>query len=222
MVLLIDLFGDAFSLPKNVNPSCHDINQDIAEFYACTEICAFDKSREAILKESGNFIGGVKHNALYDAQVIRAIYNYITKQKADKEEQLKQIVLQELDSCGYFIADFDKEMMKHNNPDWTPYSEKSFGEMLLDFAAQYNMEHGGENYTFVEDCPVWHKGKPENTGTRYLLRFENGGYVECDDYREKENCFYYSSGDYYNEVSANHPELSWMYLSELKTLPKIF
>ena len=56
MVLLIDLFGDAFSLPKNVNPSCHDINQDIAEFYGCTEILAFEKSREEILKESGESI----------------------------------------------------------------------------------------------------------------------------------------------------------------------
>jgi hypothetical protein len=217
------LFGDAFSLPKNINPSCHDINQDIAEFYGnVTERWAFEKSREEILKESGESISGVKHNALYDAQVIRAIYNYITKQKADKEEQLKQIVLQELDACGYFIADCDKETMKHNNPDWTPYCEKPFGEMLLDFAAQYNMEHGGGNYTFVEDCPVWHKGKPENTGTRYLLRFENGGFVECDDYREKENCFYYAEGDYYNEISANHPDLSWMYVLELDNLPKSF
>ena len=110
--------------------------------------------------------------------------------KVYDEETLKQIVLQELDACGYFIADCDGEMMKRNNPDWTPYCEKSFGEMLLDFAAQYNMEHDGTNYTFVENCPVWHKGKPENTGTRYLLRFENGGFAECDDYREKENCFY--------------------------------
>ena len=223
MVLLIDLFGDAFSLPKNVNPSCHDINQDIAEFYGnVTERWAFEKSREEILKECGETIEGVKHNALYDAQVIRTIYNYITKQKTDKEEQLKQIVLQELDACGYFTADCDKEMMKHNNPDWTPYSEKSFGEMLLDFAAQYNMEHENTNYTFVENCPVWHRGKPAITDTRYLLHFENGICVACDDYREKDNCFYYAHGDYYDEVSANHPELSWMYLSELRNLPKTF
>lgn len=29
MVLFIDIFGTAFDLPKNVNASCHDINQDI-------------------------------------------------------------------------------------------------------------------------------------------------------------------------------------------------
>jgi hypothetical protein len=74
----------------------------------------------------------------------------------------------------------------------------------------------------VENCPVWHKGKPENTGTRYLLHFENGGFAECDDYREKENCFYYACGDCYNEVSANHPELSWMYVLDLDNLPKRF
>ena len=221
MVLLIDLFGDAFSLPKNINPSCHDINQDIAGFYGCTEIWAFDKSREEILKESGETISGVKHNALYDAQVIRAIYNYIAKQKVNKEEQLKQIVLQELDASGYFIADCDKKVMKRNNPDWTPYCEKSFGEMLLDFAALYNMEHGGVNYTFLENCPVWRKGKPENTGTRYLLRFEGGAYyVVSDEYRERDNCFYYQEGDYYNSEFADNPILSWIYLSELDNLPK--
>ena len=49
MVLLVDLFGGAFSLPENVNPSCHDINQDIAEFYGCTEKWAFNHSREEML-----------------------------------------------------------------------------------------------------------------------------------------------------------------------------
>ena len=222
MVLLADLFGGAFSLPKNINSSCHDINQDIAEFYGnVTERWAFEKSREEILKESGEAISGVKHNALYDAQVIRAIYNYITKQKVNKDEQLKQIVLQELDACGYFIADCDKEMMKHNNPDWTPYCEKPFGEMLLDFAVQYNMEHGGGNYTFVEDCPVWHKGKPENTGTRYLLRFENGTYVECEEFDESNNRFkYIRNGVCY--INANDKTLSWIYISELENLPKRF
>lgn len=222
MMLFADLFGNALNLPKNVNPSCHDINQDIADFYGCTEILAFEKSRDEIVKESGQTIYGTNHNALHDAKKIRAIYNYFAQRKATNDERLKQIVLQELDACGYFIADCDKEMMKHNNPDWTPYSEKSFGDMLLDFAALYNMEHEGANYTFVENCPVWRKGKPENTGTRYLLRFDGGGYVECDDYREKENCFYYQNGEYYNEVSANHPNLSWMYVLELDNLPKKF
>lgn len=64
------------------------------------------------------------------------------------EEQFKQYVLRELDSCGYFMADLDANFIQKINPDWKPYSSKSFGEMLLDFACQYNMEHGGKNYEY--------------------------------------------------------------------------
>lgn len=79
MVLLIDLFGTAFDLPSNVSASCHDINQDIAKYYGVSEKEAFDKSREEILSEHGIFIDGNKHNALYDAKVIKAIYEVVTK-----------------------------------------------------------------------------------------------------------------------------------------------
>lgn len=73
-VLLIDLFGTAFDLPKNVSASCHDINQDIAKHYGISEKEAFDKSREDIVMElCGKPIEGRKHNALYDAEVIKAI-----------------------------------------------------------------------------------------------------------------------------------------------------
>lgn len=72
MVLLLDIFGGAFSLPKQCSPSCYDINQDIARFYNISQKEAFDKSREEIIK--GIDIGGEKHNALYDAKVIKAIY----------------------------------------------------------------------------------------------------------------------------------------------------
>lgn len=71
MVLFIDLFGDAFSLPKGINPACHDINQDIAKFFHCSEHEAFDYNREDIIKELPE---GDKHNALYDAMVIKKIY----------------------------------------------------------------------------------------------------------------------------------------------------
>lgn len=79
MVLLIDLFGDAFSLPKNVCPSCYDINQDIARYYKISLTEAFDKSREEILykKYKENEISSDKHNALYDAKVIREIYQIV-------------------------------------------------------------------------------------------------------------------------------------------------
>lgn len=73
MVLLIDLFGTAFDLPKGVCPSCHDINQDIASYYGISEAEAFDRSREKI----SDVIQGNKHNALYDAKVIKSIYNKI-------------------------------------------------------------------------------------------------------------------------------------------------
>ena len=79
MVLLIDLLtnhGNALELPYGkINSACHDINQDIAEAYHISEILAFDKSREEILKESKIEITGEKHNSLYDAKVIKAIYD---------------------------------------------------------------------------------------------------------------------------------------------------
>lgn len=80
MVLLIDIFGTAFDLPENVSASCHDINQDIAKHYGISEKNAFNKSREAILAENSTLIGGEKHNALYDAFVIREIYKIIHRQ----------------------------------------------------------------------------------------------------------------------------------------------
>lgn len=77
-VLLIDLLvPHAFDLPSYISPCCHDINQDIArEFGWTVERKAFDASREELYTylygecpQSGN-----KHNALYDAQVIKALY----------------------------------------------------------------------------------------------------------------------------------------------------
>lgn len=79
-VLLIDLFGTAFDLPENVSPACHDINIDIARHYGISEREAFDRSREEIVSElCGHEIEGRKHNALYDAEVIKAIYEEIAE-----------------------------------------------------------------------------------------------------------------------------------------------
>lgn len=78
MVLFIDLFGTAFDLPKNVSASCHDINQDIANYYYITESEAFEVGREDILKDNDVFVEGEKHNSLYDAKVIKEIYNIVT------------------------------------------------------------------------------------------------------------------------------------------------
>lgn len=78
MVLFIDLFGSAFNLPDFINPVCHDINQDISMFLGITEREAFDLNRESFIKQYGIMdIVGNKHNSLYDAEVIRKIYNII-------------------------------------------------------------------------------------------------------------------------------------------------
>lgn len=77
MVLLIDIFGHAFKLPSNVNPACHDINQDIASYFELSEREAFDYSREEIMMGK---IPGDKHNSLYDAKVIREIYHVVSEE----------------------------------------------------------------------------------------------------------------------------------------------
>ena len=77
MVLFIDIWGGAFDIPSTVNPACHDINQDIARFYEFSETEAFDYSREQILENNAISIEGNKHNSLYDAKVIKEIYNII-------------------------------------------------------------------------------------------------------------------------------------------------
>lgn len=80
-VLLIDLLtngGTAIELPNNISAACHDINQDIAEWYDISDIDAFDKNREEILDEvTGYYVTGQKHNSLYDAEVIKAIWEQI-------------------------------------------------------------------------------------------------------------------------------------------------
>lgn len=90
MVLFIDLFGGAFDLPSKISPVCYDINQDIAFLYNVTDREAFDMSREDIIEEDYRTqkrltgeepkrIEGDKHNALYDAKVIKFIHSLIVK-----------------------------------------------------------------------------------------------------------------------------------------------
>lgn len=70
MVLLIDLFDSALSTP--FVPVCHDINEDIADRYTLGNVNkAFDINRESLLNTP---ISGNKHNALYDAKVIKTLY----------------------------------------------------------------------------------------------------------------------------------------------------
>lgn len=81
MVLFADIFGEAFSLPKNVSPCCYDINQDISKVLHCSMMDAFDVSREGLLETWAPEvkIEGNKHNALYDAMVIAALYKVMDK-----------------------------------------------------------------------------------------------------------------------------------------------
>lgn len=76
-VLVQDLLiGDedktVFDIPKYISPYCYDINQDIARHLNISVMEAFDVNREEfaeIDKEKA-----VKHNALWDAEVIERIY----------------------------------------------------------------------------------------------------------------------------------------------------
>lgn len=77
MVLLCDLLADgAILLPQYINPFCHDLCQDIAMVLDISEKAAFDISREQLLTDRGiDLPKGQKHNALYDAEVIKAIHD---------------------------------------------------------------------------------------------------------------------------------------------------
>jgi hypothetical protein len=76
MVLLCELIADgAMLLPEYINPFCHDLCQDISMILDISEKAAFDISREQLLTDRGiDLPKGQKHNALYDAEVIKAIY----------------------------------------------------------------------------------------------------------------------------------------------------
>lgn len=86
-VLLIDLLtngGTALDLPENISAVCHDINMDIANYYKVSDREAFDMSREQIMYcicDAKNTVAGDKHNSLYDAEVIKAIYEVIQNDK---------------------------------------------------------------------------------------------------------------------------------------------
>lgn len=82
MVLLIDIFRDAFNLPRNVCPACYNINQDIMRHFNCSMTEAFDMNREEIVNHYKLTIPKtsmeIKHNALYDARVIKALYTFLS------------------------------------------------------------------------------------------------------------------------------------------------
>ena len=82
-VLLIDLLtngGTALDLPENISAVCHDLNMDIARHFHVSDREAFDVSREQIINDlcgEEDIVSGDKHNSLYDAEVIRTIWEEI-------------------------------------------------------------------------------------------------------------------------------------------------
>ena len=74
-----------------------------------------------------------------------AVNDLSTKEAWDKAdaEKFVDLVTRYLDARGYFMGDFNI----HNLPvpnDFVKYSERGFGTWIMDFAQQYNMEHGVE------------------------------------------------------------------------------
>lgn len=86
-VFLIDLFGSEWDLPFKVSSICHDINYDIANYYRISEEDASNRNRGLLLFDiSGAEISGKKHNALYDAKVIKKIYECIQRNMEIEDE----------------------------------------------------------------------------------------------------------------------------------------
>ena len=81
MVLFIDIFGTAFDLPKYIAPACIDINQLIAEVAGISLQEAFDTNREDFLEAGYPDHYALKlknkHNSLYDAIVIKGLFDVL-------------------------------------------------------------------------------------------------------------------------------------------------
>ena len=67
---IIDLYGTAFDLPEFISPTCIDINEDIAQIHGVPSKVAFDYNREMLAGIDGD---DGKHNALFDAKIIKMI-----------------------------------------------------------------------------------------------------------------------------------------------------
>lgn len=91
------VFGGAFEMPEYINPVCYDICQDINE-WSCMGVGnnfnitrnmynAFDISREKLVEHALlELPKGTKHNALYDAEVIKILYEYYYSKKFSRRK----------------------------------------------------------------------------------------------------------------------------------------
>lgn len=86
-VLLLDLItnGECIinNLSENISPVCYDVNNDIMNYYDFNCYEAFDYNREDIIRElsliDDNLLkeSTMKHNSLYDAKVIKRLYELL-------------------------------------------------------------------------------------------------------------------------------------------------
>ncbi len=95
-VLLLDLLAESiFDIPDRISKTCVDLNEIIAEYMGISPKEAFDKSREDLLTFAiDGFSDDNKHNALYDALVIKAIYEtrpITCMRSSDYEAMLKKV-----------------------------------------------------------------------------------------------------------------------------------
>ena len=88
-VLFCELFGGALNLPEYISSSCHDINQDIANYLQISDRQAFEEvNREEFVGNNiliaNDFaiqtgLENFKHNALWDASIVKRCYEKISK-----------------------------------------------------------------------------------------------------------------------------------------------
>lgn len=120
------VFGGAFEMPEYVNPVCYDICQDI-NWWSCMGVGnnfnmtsnmynAFDISREKLVEDALlELPKGTKHNALYDAEVIKILYEYYYNKKfvRRKMETIENFKV----SRGWCRATFDSWF---EDPEYVP------------------------------------------------------------------------------------------------------
>ena len=73
--------GSAIDLPNYISSVCEDVNALMAYFMDASQFEAFDFSREEFMKDflrnDVSKYASQKHNALFDAYVIREIYLFL-------------------------------------------------------------------------------------------------------------------------------------------------
>lgn len=92
----LELFGGALSnhVIGFIHPVAYDINMNIGHMYNVNQYEAFDINREELLKDKFNIVfdNVQKYNALYDAMVIKEIYDqHIKKLELEVMEVAKEM-----------------------------------------------------------------------------------------------------------------------------------